>query len=124
MRISLLPEFEGDAVRFEDFFSCVGAEVSPPLIRCSRVPEQSSISSTGESMEPAPGDADKIEHAFNRGFDERNGDVPHDFPTSTIDAVRLSFSNRCVAKSRYQHRTPQGHQLQEFCSETCFDAVV
>jgi len=42
MRISSLPEFEGEAVRFEDFF-CLAAEVSPPLIRCSRAPEQSAI---------------------------------------------------------------------------------
>jgi hypothetical protein len=42
MRISFLPEFEGEAVRFEDFF-CLAAEVSPPLIRCSRAPEQSAV---------------------------------------------------------------------------------
>jgi hypothetical protein len=43
MRISFLPEFEGDAMRFEDFFCRLVAEVSPPLIRCSRAPEQSAI---------------------------------------------------------------------------------
>jgi hypothetical protein len=43
MRISFLPEFEGEAVRFENFFGRLGAEVSPPLIRCSRAPEQSAI---------------------------------------------------------------------------------
>ena len=43
IRISFLPEFEGEAVRFEDFFRRVVAEVSPPLIRCSRAPEQSAI---------------------------------------------------------------------------------
>jgi hypothetical protein len=43
MRISFLPEFEGDAVRFDDFFCRLGAEVSPSLIRCSRAPEQSAI---------------------------------------------------------------------------------
>jgi len=42
IRISFLPEFEGDAMRFEDFF-CLAAEVSPPLIRCSRAPEQAAI---------------------------------------------------------------------------------
>lgn len=40
MRFSFLPEFEGDAVRFEDFFCRLVAEVSSPLIRSSRVPEQ------------------------------------------------------------------------------------
>jgi hypothetical protein len=43
VRISFLPEFEGKAVRFEDFFCRVVAEVSPPLIRCSRAPEQSAV---------------------------------------------------------------------------------
>ena len=43
IRISVLPEFEGDAARFEDFFCRLVAVVSPPLIRCSRVPEQSAI---------------------------------------------------------------------------------
>jgi hypothetical protein len=36
-----LPEFEGDVVRFEDFLCRRAAEVSPPLTRCSRMPEQS-----------------------------------------------------------------------------------
>ena len=43
MRISSLPEFEGEAMRFEDFFCRLVAEVSRPLIRCSRAPEQSAI---------------------------------------------------------------------------------
>jgi len=43
IRISFLPEFEGDAARFEDFFCRLVAVVSPPLIRCSRAPEQSAI---------------------------------------------------------------------------------
>src|SRR5215469_10242301 len=43
IRISFLPEFEGDAARFEDFFCRLVAEVSPSLIRCSRAPEQSAI---------------------------------------------------------------------------------
>jgi hypothetical protein len=43
IRISFLPEFEGEAVRFEEFFCRLVAVVSPPLIRCSRAPEQSAI---------------------------------------------------------------------------------
>jgi hypothetical protein len=43
IRISFSPEFEGEAVRFEDFFCRLVAEVSPPLIRCSRAPEQSAV---------------------------------------------------------------------------------
>src|SRR6516162_1014105 len=43
IRISFLPEFEGDAARYEDFFSRLVAELSPPLIRCFRAPEQSAI---------------------------------------------------------------------------------
>jgi hypothetical protein len=43
IRISFLPKFEGEAVRYEDFFCCLVAVVSPPLIRCSRAPEQSAI---------------------------------------------------------------------------------
>ena len=43
IRISFLPEFEGEAVRYEDFFCRLVAEVNPPLIRCSRAPEQSAI---------------------------------------------------------------------------------
>jgi hypothetical protein len=38
MRTSLLPEFEGDAVRLEDFFCHLVAEVSPSLIGRSRWP--------------------------------------------------------------------------------------
>jgi len=40
---SFLPELEGDAVRMEDFFRRVVAEVSSPLVRRSRVPEQSAM---------------------------------------------------------------------------------
>jgi|SRR6516162_9910024 hypothetical protein len=43
IRISFLPEFEGDAVRYEDFFCRLVAVVSPQLIRCSRAPEQSAV---------------------------------------------------------------------------------
>ena len=42
-RVSFLPEFEGDTVKFEDLFCRLVAEVSPPLIRCSRAPKQSAI---------------------------------------------------------------------------------
>ena len=42
MRISSLPEFESEAVRFEDFFY-LAAEMSPALIRCSRAPKQSAV---------------------------------------------------------------------------------
>ena len=40
MRFSFLPELDGDAIRLEDFFRRVVAEVSSPLVRCSRAPEQ------------------------------------------------------------------------------------
>jgi hypothetical protein len=43
MPFSFLPELEGDAMRFEDFFCRLVAEVSPPLIRCSRASEQSAV---------------------------------------------------------------------------------
>ena len=43
IRISFLPEFEGEAARYEDFFCRLVAVMSPPLIRCSRAPEQSAI---------------------------------------------------------------------------------
>jgi len=43
IRIWFLPEFECEAARFEDFFCRLVAVVSPPLIRCSRAPEQSAI---------------------------------------------------------------------------------
>ena len=43
MPFSFLPELEGDAIRFEDFFRRVVAEVSSPLVRCSRAPEQSAV---------------------------------------------------------------------------------
>ena len=42
-RVSFLPEFESEAVRFEDYFCRLVAEVSPSLIRCSRAPEQSAV---------------------------------------------------------------------------------
>ena len=43
MPFSFLPELEGDAIRFEDFFRRVVAEVSSPLVRCSRAPEHSAM---------------------------------------------------------------------------------
>ena len=43
IRISFLAEFEGEAVKFEDFFCRLVAKVSPSLIRCSRAPEQSAV---------------------------------------------------------------------------------
>src|ERR1700756_1141012 len=43
MPFSFLPELEGDAIRFEDFFRRVVAEVSSPLVRRSRAPKQSAI---------------------------------------------------------------------------------
>ena len=43
IRISFLPEFEGEAVRYEDFFCRLVAEVSPSLICSSRAPKQSAI---------------------------------------------------------------------------------
>ena len=43
MPFSFLPEFEGDAVRLEDFFRRVVAEVSSPLVRCFRAPEYSAM---------------------------------------------------------------------------------
>jgi hypothetical protein len=50
MRTSFLPDFEGnDAVRFEDFFCRLVAEVSFPLIRCFRVPEQFVIIRSADS---------------------------------------------------------------------------
>jgi hypothetical protein len=42
MPFSFLPELEGDAIRLEDFFRRV-AEVSSPLVRCSRAPEHSTM---------------------------------------------------------------------------------
>jgi len=43
MRNSLSPEFDGDTVKFESFFGRPSCGTGPPLIRCSRVPEQSAI---------------------------------------------------------------------------------
>jgi hypothetical protein len=43
MPFSFLPELEGDAITFEDFFRRVVAEVSSPLIRCFRAPEYSAM---------------------------------------------------------------------------------
>jgi hypothetical protein len=43
MPFSFLPELEGDAIRLEDFFRRVVAEVSSPLVRCSRAPEHSAM---------------------------------------------------------------------------------
>jgi hypothetical protein len=43
MRASLSPEFEGDAVRVQDFFCRRVAEVSPSLTHCFGVPEPSAM---------------------------------------------------------------------------------
>ena len=95
MRISFSPEFEGEAVRFEDFFYRLVAEVSPPLIRCSRAPEQSAVSSTGEPTELAPGDADKIERfRLQCFFANRRGRRNR---TDSSDARRLA-TRRVLAR--------------------------
>jgi hypothetical protein len=43
VRISFLPEFESEAVRFEDYFCRLVGEVSPSLVCRSRAPEQSAV---------------------------------------------------------------------------------
>jgi hypothetical protein len=63
IRFSFLPEFEGDAVRFEDFFCRVVAEVSSPLIHRSWVPEQSAMLHPLNPRNLAPDDVDKISEA-------------------------------------------------------------
>ena len=51
MPFSFLPQLKGDAIRLQNFFRRLVAEVSSPLIRCFRAPEQSAI------FDPAnPGD--------------------------------------------------------------------
>src|SRR6516162_3323653 len=72
IRISFLPEFEGETARFEDFFCRLVAEVSPPLIRCSRANNLPFFDRP--IHEPAPGDADKIERLqFGCFFSSRKG---------------------------------------------------
>ena len=43
MPFSFLPELEGDAIRLEDFFCHLAAEISSSLIRRSRAPEYSAM---------------------------------------------------------------------------------
>src|SRR5215469_12626108 len=74
IRISFLPEFEGEAVRFEDFFCRLVAEVSPPLIRCSRAPEQSAIPRPANPWNRLPAMPNKIERLqFGCFFSSRKG---------------------------------------------------
>src|SRR6516162_8750000 len=73
MRISSLPEFEGEAAIYEDFFCrLVGSEPSAHSLFSGA--GTICHSPTGQSMEPAPGDADKIERLqFGCFFSSRKG---------------------------------------------------
>src|SRR5215831_8907667 len=70
IRISFLPEFEGDAARFEDFFCRLVAVVSPPLIRCSRVPEQSVIPRPANPWNRLPAMPIKLNHSNSDAFSQ------------------------------------------------------
>ena len=70
IRISFLPEFEGDAVRFDDFFCRLGAEVSPPLIRCSRAPEQSAIPRPANPWNRLPAMPIKLNDSNSNAFSQ------------------------------------------------------
>jgi hypothetical protein len=70
MRISSLPEFEGDAARFEDFFCRLVAVVSPPLIRCSRAPEQSAVLRSASSRNRLPAMPIKLNDSNSDAFSQ------------------------------------------------------
>ena len=79
IRVSFLPEFEGDTVRFDDFFCRLGAEVSPPLIRCSGVPEQSAIPRPANPWNRLPAMPIKLNDSSSDAFpgiDEGVGTAP------------------------------------------------
>src|SRR4029077_3618728 len=70
IRISSLPEFEGDAARFEDFFRRVVAAVSPSLIRCSRAPEQSAIPRSANPWNRLPAMPIKLNDSNSDAFSQ------------------------------------------------------
>jgi hypothetical protein len=70
IRISSLPEFEADAARFEDFFCRLVAEVSPPLIRCSRAPEQSAVLRPANPWNRLPAMPIKLSDANSDAFSQ------------------------------------------------------
>src|SRR5262245_23157109 len=84
IRISCLPEFEAEAVRYEDFFCRLVAVVSPPLICCSRSPEQSAI--------PRPATPWNRRHAMPIKLNASNSDacsqVEKGFKTALIQAMQ------------------------------------
>src|SRR6516162_6057205 len=70
IRISFLPEFEGDAARYEDSFCRLIAAVSPPLIRCSRAPEQSAISRPANPWNRLPAMPIKLNDSNSDAFSQ------------------------------------------------------
>ena len=70
MRISSLLEFEGDAVRYEDFFCRLVAVVSPPFIRCSRAPEQSAIPRLANPWNRLPAMPIKLNDSGSNAFSQ------------------------------------------------------
>src|SRR6201987_4455387 len=70
MRISFSPEFAGEAVRFEDFFCRLVAEVSPPLIRCSRAPEQSAVLRSANPWNRLPAVPIKLNRSGSNAFSQ------------------------------------------------------
>ena len=84
IRISFLPEFEGEAVRYEDFFCRLVAEVSPPLIRCSRAPEQSAIPRPANPWNWLPAMPIKLNDSNSDAFSQ----VEKGFGTVLIQAMQ------------------------------------
>jgi hypothetical protein len=70
IRISFLPKFEGDAARFEDFFCRLVAEVSPPLICCSRASEQSAIPRSANPWNRLPAKPIKLNDSNSDAFSQ------------------------------------------------------
>src|SRR6516225_3660748 len=70
IRISFLPEFEGEAARYEDFFCRLVAVVSPPLIRCSRASEQSAVLRSANPWNRLPAMPIKLNDSNSHAFSQ------------------------------------------------------
>ena len=84
IRISFLPEFKGEAVRCEDFFCRLVAEVSPPLIRCSRAPEQSAVLRSANPWNRLPAMPIKLNDSNSDAFSQ----VEKGLGTALIQAMQ------------------------------------
>jgi hypothetical protein len=107
IRAAFSPQFEGDAVRFQDFFCRLVAEVSPSLIRCFRVPEQSAIPRSGNPRNRLLAMPIKCQKpAFDTLLQVANGGIAVEFPAFQENELLSRFKSVAIVEFFDAHWFP------------------